>query len=175
MATKEDLHKLKISQIIAPQTGTPNAVLTTTYAAMDTQGYESNMLALSFGTGQGTDIILAMNAQDTDTTTAGVTVTGRDVIFAVADNTAAYLGTGTLANNIYPAVGQWVQSTGTLTATTAPNNKTFLFAYTGTKRYIRITASVGATSAPLNVLGIQGHFRYRGRGGLYVEPYAAQA
>jgi hypothetical protein len=176
MANKEDLHKLKFSVMVAPISEAPNTKMAaaTAGSCLDTQGFESNMFVLTFGVAAGVNGVYALYDNDTSTTTAGTIVTGRNVIFAVADNTAAYLGTGTLANNTYPAVGQWVQSTGTFTPTTACTGKQFLFAYTGNKRYVRLYASAG-DSAIYTLTAVQGHFRYAGRGGLYVEPYAAEA
>jgi sugar (pentulose or hexulose) kinase len=134
------------------------------------------MLVLNIGATAATNLIVGLYANDTSAATQGTIATGKDVIFAVHDNTAAYLGTGTLADNTYPAVGQFVQSTGLLTATTAPANKAFLFSYVGDKRYIRLLVdNASNTTAVYSVVAIQGRARYRGRGGIYVEPYRHNA
>jgi hypothetical protein len=167
MGVKEDLHKLKITPIISPIAEAATAIKSAATPALDTAGFESNMLILNVGTGGAADWVLGLYANDTSTTTAGTIVTGRDVIFAVDNDAAATIGT--------TAAGLWVQSTGTLTLTGTQAGRIFMFAYTGNKRYIRLYSASATTSTAYSVTAIQGHFRYQGRDGLHATPYLGTA
>ena len=166
MGNKEDLHKLKITQVAPPISQAPTTALTTTAAALDTSGFESNMFVLTIGAGGQTDCVFQLTDTDTSSTTAGTAVTGRNVIFAVDNDSATWLGTS--------AVGLFVQSTGTLTASTDPVGRTFMFAYTGPKRWVRLVATAGS-SIVYSVVAVQGHFRYQGRAGIHAATYLGTA
>jgi hypothetical protein len=167
MATKEDLHELKITTYAVPLAGTPATVLSTTAAAIDTKNYESTMFILTIGAAGVTDAVFQLQDTDTTSTTAGTAVTGRNVIFAAEDDDTLWLGTTS-------AVGLFVQSTGTLTCSTNPVNHTFIFAYTGAKRWVRLVATAGS-SLTYSVVVVQGHARYLGRQGLHSPVYLGTA
>lgn len=166
MAMKEDLHKLKITGMVGPISEAPGTKMTTTATAncLDTKNYESNMLVLTIGAAGVTNAVFTLYENDTSTATQGTAVTGRDVIFAVDNDSTTWLGT--------TSAGLFSDATGTLTATTDPVGRTFMFAYTGTKRYVRLVASAGS-SLSYSLHSVQGHFRYQGRDGLHDPAYSS--
>jgi hypothetical protein len=167
MAIKERLHEMYIQPMGTPVSTAGSSLSTTnTTYCLDTLGFESNMIVVFVGAGSS-DWAIGLQDTDTSTSTAGTAVTGKDVIFAVDDNDATVIGTSS-------AAGQWVQSTGVLTSTASSiTGRVLMFAYVGKKRYVRLVATSGSASLVASVISIQGDFRYRGRAGLWTEPYGA--
>jgi hypothetical protein len=158
MATKEDLHKLKIKPWYAPigeNKTSPVAAL----SALDTAGFESNMFVLVTGelTGSATYVI-SLYESDTGGSDVGAMVKPEDVIFAVDDN-----------NDV--TLDEYVVVAGTsqvLTTTTSDDGRAMMWAYIGSKRYIRLHIT-GTDVGVLGVISVQGHFRYPGRLGLHAK------
>ena len=163
MGIKEDLHKLMISKWIAPvNLATPTATVAAV-VNLDTQGYESNMFVLEMGV-IAADVNWVIQLWEADAAGAegasGAAVCKpEDVIFAVSDNSDTVM-------DKYVKVAA-TSNTLTLSAQ-ADGARSVMFAYTGSKRYIRLLiTSAGDKAGLASVLAVQGHFRYAGRGGLY--------
>jgi hypothetical protein len=159
MATKEDLHKMKFTPLMVPKATTDTASLLHTLA-LDTKGYESNMLIVTLGAVTDCDYVMRLYESDVSAAdVAGATCTvcdHSDVIVAVSDNDATVLAKIPDTTKV-----------ATLTVT-ADSSRSFMFAYIGDKRWIRVhSTTAGSKAGFMSVMGVQGHFRYQGRAGIH--------
>jgi hypothetical protein len=158
MGNKEDLHKLKFSEYVAP-IAMANTAAFDAISCMDTAGYESNMFVIYTGELGSTDAVVKVyesNTAGTQSASSATQCAPEDIIFAVGDN-----DTTALAEYVKVAT-----TSGTLTLANTDDSRVFCFAYIGRKRYIRIHVT-STVSGIISVLGVQGHFRYQGRAGLH--------
>jgi len=150
MGQKELLNVMKVSTWLAP-------VATTTWTAdiaavvnVDTLGYESTMFIVSTGEMGATDVIIQMwdsAASGAEGASGAAVCVPEDVEFAVESNTAANLAE-------YVTVAAASQ-TLTLAAANS-DNRCFIFAYHGNKRYVRLhITSAGSVAGIAGILVIQ--------------------
>jgi hypothetical protein len=123
-----------------------NTAHTTT--CVDTQGYETNMYVLLMSTAAVTDnYVFTLNETDVSATDLGTACGVGDVITVVDDNDAT--------------IKAKISTAGVLTTTAASDNAhAYLFEYLGTKRWIKLVASVGSVSIPMSLFTIQGSERH---------------
>ena len=154
MPTKDLFHELDISvptyagagpQISCTDTAAINAQFAT---AMDTSGYESNIIVLYFSDISNViDYTFQMFESNTRATDAGTAVAATDVIVRRDDNT----------NTECPA------ATGILTTTGATSeNHFYIFEYLGNMRWVQLTVggAVGTADCTPGMMWLQGHPRH---------------
>ena len=155
MASKEVLHKLKVTTYVAPISADTQAKMRATNA-IDSKNYEGNMFVLNLGV-LAADIDWTFQLYDSDVSVsdAGAACGKADVIVAVSDNDSTVIGK--------------VDTNRKLTLTAAADGgRCVMFAYIGSKRWIRLVGtSAGPKTGVMAITAVQSRFRYQGRHGLH--------
>jgi hypothetical protein len=155
MSQKDELRRMKVAVKFDYTSITNAAAFQTahTTTCVDTQGYETNMYLLMLHAAAVTDnYVFTLYESDTSATdTPGTTMTAcgtGDVIAVVDDNDATIKAKISAAGVL------------TTTAATTDNGHAYIFEYLGTKRWIKLYATVGAVTIPMTLFTIQMHPRH---------------